>query len=74
LKTPYILIFVGFVCFGIGMLLGQALGYSVWWVVALVAMAIGCMALLHVPIRCKKLPVRREHLKLVSSRKSVRSR
>jgi uncharacterized membrane protein YccC len=62
MKTPYILVFVGYACFGVGMLLGQALGNSVWWIVATVIVGLACMLMLipfhHKPVK-KKLPRRR---------------
>lgn len=62
MKTPYILVFVGYACFGVGMLLGQALGNSVWWIVATVIVGLACMLMLipfHRKPAKKKLPRRR---------------
>ncbi|HEX3643699.1 MAG TPA: hypothetical protein VHV10_20610 [Ktedonobacteraceae bacterium] len=62
MRPPYILIFVGYACFGVGMLLGQALGNSVWWIVATVIVGLACMLMLipfHRTPAKKKLPVRR---------------
>jgi hypothetical protein len=63
MKPPYILVFVGYACFGVGMLLGQALGNSIWWIVATVVAGLSCIVML-VPFyrskpRKKRLPVRR---------------
>ena len=63
MKTPYyILVFVGYACFGVGMLLGSALHDTVWWIVATVIVGLACIVLLvpfHRKPRKKKLPVRR---------------
>jgi uncharacterized membrane protein YccC len=67
MRTPYILVFVGYACFGVGMLLGQALGNSVWWIVATVIVGLACMLMLipfhRKPVK-KKLP-RRRNVRLV---------
>ena len=72
---PYILVFVDFVCFGTGMVLGSYLADTIWCIVIIVVTGLGCVVMLSIPPRRKKrLPVRRGHLKLVSSRKSANSR
>jgi hypothetical protein len=75
MKAPHILIFTSYACFGIGMLLGQALSGTIGWIVALVATGIGCIAMMF-PFnrRKKRLPVRRSSLRVVKSRKVAKSR
>jgi ABC-type antimicrobial peptide transport system permease subunit len=75
MKAPHILVFSSFVCFGIGMLLGENLAGTVWWIVALVATAMGCIAMMF-PFnrRKKRLPVRRSSLRVVKSRKVANNR
>jgi hypothetical protein len=76
MKASHILVFTSYVCFGIGMLLGENLAGSIWWIVALVATGAGCVVLMMLPLKRKKkrLPVRRSQLKGVKSRKVAHSR
>jgi hypothetical protein len=76
MKAPHILVFSSFVCFGIGMLLGENLAGTIWWVVALVATGIGCIAMMfpfNFNRRKKRLPVRRSSLKVIKSRSAKTS-
>ncbi len=75
MKAPHILILTSYTCFGIGMLLGENLAGTVWWIVALVATGIGCIAMMF-PFnrRKKRLPVRRSSLRVVKSRKVANNR
>jgi hypothetical protein len=72
MKTGYLLVFVGYFCFGIGLLLGQALAQRpVYWIVALILAGLACMAILislHRP-RKKRLPVRRGSRLVATSRR-----
>jgi hypothetical protein len=60
-------VFVGLFCFCAGMLLGQSVGYSNWWGMLVIAAGLLSMALLHVPLRCKK------RLQLRKTRKTANS-
>lgn len=60
MKTPYyIFIFVGYICFGVGMLTGQALASKpIVWIAIMIIAGINCVVMC-IPLRKKKLPVRR---------------
>ena len=75
MKISHILVFTSYVCFGIGMLLGENLAGTVWWIVALVSTGVGCVVMM-LPLNRKKkrLPVRRSSLKVVKSRKVAKLR
>jgi hypothetical protein len=60
MKTAYILVFVGYACFGVGMLLGEALAGTIWWIVTAIVAGLACILILALftprKPRKKKLP------------------
>ena len=71
MKTIHIFMLVGYACFGTGMILGEGLEGSIWWLLTFIAVGIGCILflyLLHRP-RKKRLPSRKTRLQVVRSRK-----